>query len=399
MKQLLFCYKQDGKLLIRNDILTDVFVPVQDIISPQKTTLTILKNDKVEHNDIVIIRDNNSGVVEYIGYIDTLVHKTNTEISCYPLINVFDNDYVLDQMFEKSVDGTGVDVEVDVVKWLEKQLKRAFVDTDDKLQAFPFIIRDNIGRPVFYKRILETSNLFEAYVDLFISTGVYIVFSGLSYNLNEINGIYCDIYCNVDKAPYRLRYDSPQVQSVDIVDNTFAGYNKIIATEELGEGVTREPQRYYFYLLNDNSITTNPNDERRIKQVRSKEITFSMEINEEEETKVRDEAKSKFRAEGFTGEELDKKVEEEVNLYRAKPLILAVHNELQAPEYNLQITINMLKNDNIKLYGRVDFLAESGIIYTSNVTKVKRLNDLQEEITLGALRNSMTDFKKKVEAI
>ena len=128
------------------------------------------------------------------------------------------------------------------------------------------------------------------------------------------------------------------------------------------------PQRYFFYLLNDNSITTDPDDERRIKQVRSKEITFTMD---------------------------EEKTQEE----NANALILAVYNELQAPEYNLKIEIEMLKNDNIKLYRRVDFTAESGIIYSSNVTKIEILNEKQIKVTLGALRNSLTDFKKKVEAI
>ena len=387
IKQLIFCYKENRKLLIRYNVLTDVFIPTEDVISPQKTTLTIKKTDKVELNDIVIIRDNNSGVIEYIGYIDTLTNKTNTEISCYPLINVFDNDYVLDQMFEKVEqekkdengkvvkDSNGnvmketVDAEIEITSWLETQLKRAFIDTDNNLQALPFIIRNQSKTPVFYKKILETSNLFEVYIDLFINTGVYIVFNELSYNENEIDGIYCDICCNSDEKPYRLRYDNPQIQNVDIVDNTFTNYNKIIATEELAEGVIREPQRYYFYLLNDNSITTNPNDSRRIKQVRSKEITFTIED------------------------------EDKTNEENAKALLLAVYNELQAPEYNLQITIDMLKNDNIRLYRSVDFLAESGIIYSSNITKIEKLSDLQIRITLGALRNSLTDFKKKVEVI
>ena len=370
MKQLLFCFKNDRQLLVRHTILTDVFVPVQDVISPQKTTLKIPKTSKIEQSDIVIIRDNDSGDIEYIGYIDTIVTKTTTEISCYPLINVFDNDYVLDKMFKKSTnkDGTVVDIAVDAVVWLTEQLRREFVDTEDIYQALPLIIRNHTKKPVLYKRVLETSNLLEVYVDLFINTGLYVVFSGLQYNLNEIDWIYCDIYCNTDEKPYILRHDDVIVQKVDIVDNTFTNYNKIIATEELEEGSTKEPQRYCFYLLNDNSITTNPNDERRIKQVRSKEITFSIEGD-------------------ATSEE------------NSKALLLAVYNELQAPEYNLQITIDMLKKDWIKLYKRVDFFAESGIIYSSNITKIENLNDMQVRITLGALRNSLTDFKKKVEAI
>lgn len=375
MKQLLFCYKQDRKLFVRHTILTDVFVPVEDVISPQKTTLTIPKTDKVKYNDIVIIRDNNSGNIEYIGYIDTLVNKTNTDISCYPLINVFDNDYVLDQMFKKDTnqDGTVVDIDIDAVKWLEAQLQRAFINTDDNFQALPLVIRNFASKPILRKQAIETSNLLEVYLDLFVNTGLYVVFSGLEFNLNEITGIYCDIHCNTDEKPYCLRYDDLNIQSVDIVDNTFTNYNKIIATEEISEEALEEnpdlqPKRFYFYLLNDNSITTNPNDERRIKQVRSKEVTVGIDAS---------------------------KTDEE----NAKALLLAVYNELQAPEYNLQITIEMLKKDEIKLYKRVDFLAESGIIYSSNITKIEKLNDLQIKITLGALRNSLTDFKKKVEAI
>lgn len=370
IKQLLFCRKTNREFYVVHSILTDIFVPVNDIISPQKTTLTILKTDKIEISDIIIIRDNNSGNIEYIGYIDTISNKTNTEISCYPLINVLDNDYVLDQMYKASSnhDGTVTNIAVDVVLWLIDQITRAFINTDDDLQALPFIIRNKTKKPVIYKKIIDTSNLLEAYTDIFINTGVYIVFSGIKYNLNKIDGIYCDIYCNTDEQPYNLRWDNPQIQNVDIVDNTFTNYNKIIATQELAEGSTDIPKRYYFYLLNDNSITTDPTDTRRIKQVRSKEITFTLEAD---------------------------KTDEE----NAKALIQAVYNELQAPDYNLQITITMIKNDNIKLYRSVDFVSESGTIYSSNITKIEILNDLQVKITLGALRNSLTDFKKKVEAI
>ena len=374
LKQLLFCKKQNKNLLVKHTILTDVFVPIQDVISPQKTTLTVLKTDKIELSDIIIIKDNNSGEIEYIGYIDTITTKTNTEISCYPLINVFDNDYVLDQMYTSStnVDGSNVDIDVDVVDWLTKQLTRAFIDTDDDLQALPLIIRNKTNGLILYKKIIDTANLFEVYTDLFINTGVYVTFIELSYEQNKINGIYCDIHCNRYETIYKLRFDNPQIQSVDIVDNTFTNYNKLIVTQELPKNATAEQianrKRYYFYLLDDNSVTTDPTDSRRIKQVRSKEITFTLDTSKSDEE-------------------------------NAKSLMQAVYNELQAPEYNLQITITMLKNDNIRLYRSVDFVAESGIMYSTNITKIEILNDKQITVTLGALRNSLTDFKKKVEVI
>ena len=394
LKQLLFCKKQNKNLLVKHTILTDVFVPIQDVISPQKTTLTVLKTDKIELSDIIIIKDNNSGEIEYIGYIDTITTKTNTEISCYPLINVFDNDYVLDQMYTSStnVDGSNVDIDVDVVDWLTRQLTRAFIDTDDDLQALPLIIRNKTNGLILYKKIIDTANLFEVYTDLFINTGVYITFSELSYEQNKINGIYCDIHCNRYETIYKLRFDNPQIQSVDIVNNTFTNYNKVIETQELPENATAEQianrKRYYFYLLDNNEVTREPDDRvreeeerrileeenkivylgRRIKQVRSKELTFTLNTSKSDEE-------------------------------NAKSLMQSVYNELQAPEYNLQITITMLKNDNIRLYRSVDFVAESGIMYSTNITKIEILNDKQITVTLGALRNSLTDFKKKVEVI
>jgi hypothetical protein len=397
MKQVLFCYKNGKDLTIRYDVVLDNFNFVVDVISPQKTTFKISKTNNVELGDIVIVRDNTTNIVEYIGYVDTLTNKTTTEISCLPIISIFDNDYILDQMYKTEkqekrnengdvvvengeVQYEDVDVAVEVVGWLETQLKRAFIDTDDNLQSLPLEITDKTEKLVLYEKILDTSNLFEVYVDLFVNTGVYIVFGDVKFNQNKISAICCDIYCNTDKSPYILRCDNPLVQNFDIVDNTFTNANKIIATQELSEEQIEQgvvPQRYFFYLLNDNSITRDANDSRRIKQVRSKEITFSLEEN---------------------------KTEEE----NANALILSIYNELQAPEYNLQITIDMLNDDRIKLYNRVDFISDKtyndngvikNVIYSSNITKIENINNKQIRVTLGALRNNLTDFKKKVEEI
>lgn len=396
MKQILVCYKENRRLRVRSDILTDVFVPVQDVISPQKTTLTVPKNDKVQLNDIIIIKDNSSGVVEYIGYIDTLVTNVNTEMSCYPLINVFDNDFVLDQLYNafqqkqrnengdvvKDENGNDVTVEVhiavDAVDWLYTQITRAFIETEDDLQALPLVVEKKCDNLVLYKKALDTANLFEAYIDLFVQTGVYVVFGDLVYDRNEISGIKCEIRCNRDHKPYRIYEHDPIIKDVNIVDNTFQNYNKIIATEEVPDGEEREPQRFYFYLLSNNDITTDPNHPMRIKQVRSKAISFSLATDEGEE-------------DGLT--------EEQKQESRAKALILAIYNELQAPEYDLKIEIDMMRNSNLFLYRHIDFVAESGIMYTTNITKIEQLNEMQVRITLGALRNSLTDFKKKVEVI
>ena len=431
MKQLLVCYKENRKLRVRTNILTDVFVLVEDVISPQKTTLIVPKNDKIELSDIIIIKDNNSGKIEYIGYIDTLSNKVNTEMSCYPLINLFDNDFVLDQMYKTVRKGyygdDGIwheyypfnetffeDIEVDAAEWLTTQITRAFVNTEDDFQALPLTVVNSTKSPVLYKKALDTANLFEVYIDLFINTGLYVVFSDLVYDRNEIIGIVCEIRCNKDEKHYSIFEHDPTIQKVDIVDNTFTNYNKIIATEEIpkdedGKPVeNREPVRIYFYLLNNNDITIDANHPNRIKQVRSKAITFTLASDKdgEEDTAFTEAINEKQEELGRTL--TDKEKQEVKDEVRAKALILSIYNELQAPEYDLKIEIEMLKNENLFLYRNIDFVSNKvynkdgkleNVIYTSNITKIERLNEKQVRITLGALRNSLTDFKKKVEAI
>lgn len=461
MKHLLVCFKADRKLYVRTSVLTDVSVPVEDIISPQKTTFVVPKNDKIQLSDYVILQDNDSGKVEYIGYIDTLSNKQTTEMTCYPIINIFDNDFLLDQMFQTvkkgSYDANGQwkenlfeteteDVDVDAVDWLYKQIRRAFVETEDDFQAFPFGVLKSTKVPIYYKKAIDTANLFEAYIDLFINTGIYVDFTGLKFNRNEITSIICEIKCNKEERQYRIYEHDPSLQKVDIVDNTFKNYNKIIAVEEIavdenGNPISdKDPQVYSFYLLDNNDISMEHDDKvredkekqmeaeqglqsgslkgtlgRRIQQVRTKVISFNLASGEAEETELK---KALLKEEGYTDEQITaflenpntipQTVANNINVAiqesRAKSLILSIYNELQAPEYDLKIEIEMLKNENLHLYRNIDFVSNKvvngkNIVYNSNITKIEKLNDKQVRITLGALRNSLTDFKKKVEAI
>lgn len=362
MKQLMVSYKDGEKLKIRHSLLTDIFVPVEDVISPQKTTFTIRKTDGIETSDIIILRDNDSGKVEYIGYIDTISNTDVTKISCYPIINIFDNEFDLPPFYSERPNGYNP---LAVKTWLLNIINREFVNqsTADPLQRMPFNVTLETARGTSFKKKYTTNNLFEVYKDVFINTGVYIKFNDLVYNGNEITAINCGIYDNADKSRYVLRWDKPSIYSVNIVDNTFIGQNKIIAIDEGAKGYN-----YEFYLLSNNRVSTDPNDPLRIKQVRSKVVYFNSDDYTDEDKLRRD-------------------------------LALDAVEMLQVPEYNLKIEIVIAKNDNLSLYRKVDFVAESGITYTTNITRVEVLNDLQVKITLGALRNSLTDFKKKVERV
>lgn len=426
MKDLLFCYRQGKELKIRTRVLTDVIVPVDDVISPQKTTLQIPKNDKIEVSDFVIIKDNTSGKPEYVGYIDTLCSRETTEISCYPLINIFDNDFILDQLFQTvkkinlGADGKWVeseteteDIGVDAAEWLKTQITRAFIYTADKsspaynadvydeLQGLPLDVIVSTKRPVMYKKAIDTANLFEVYVDLFLNAGIYVEFSEIEYSGNAVKSIKCEIKNNRDERAYTVYEHDPMFQSVNIVDNTFSTYNKVIAVEDVGEE-DRKPATYYFYLLQNNDITTNPSHPQRIKQVRSKVISFALAGDEETEKQLEEQVRKEN--EGKTEAEIKKAVDDAIAESRAKALILSIYNELQAPEYDLKIELELYKNDNLHLYRNIDFVSNrvvngKNIVYNSNITKVEKLNDKQIRITLGALRNNLTDFKKKVEAI
>lgn len=373
MKQLMICYKDGDIIAIRHTLLTDSYVPVQDIISPQKTTFTIKKIDGIEISDFVILRDNDSGEVEYIGYIDTIENNDVTKLSCYPLINLFDNEFDLEPFYHTLVtDGVVSYTSINSVHWIKNAITKIFInsETSDPLQRMPFEIRDTA---IFatHKKKYETSNLLEIYKDVFINTGVYIKFNDLEYNAGEISKIYCDICLNRPENTYYLRWDNPSVYSVNIVDNTFNNINKVIA---VNEGERYSPNREY-YLLNNNIISADKHNANRIKQVRSRVVFF----NADEYYNV------------STGYVDDDAID--------KDLSLAVIDMLQVPEYNLKIEIVMAKNDNLSLYRKVDFVAESGVTYTTNITRLEILNDKQVKITLGALRNSLTDFKKKVERI
>lgn len=437
MKQMLVCEKVNRKLQIKKSILTDVYVHLEDVISPQKTKFVLPKQSGLEVGDTIIIRDNVSAKVEYIGYIDAVNTKDTTELMCYPLIKIFDNDFVLDQMFktvpkkvwgvdEKKWIETGEqeDFDVDVLSWLSTQIKRAFIYTDDDLQHFPFEIRKG-NDIVLYKRVLDTSNLFEIYVDLFLQTGVYIEINEVKFNKNVVEGIYLDIKSNTKRQPYTFRWDDLFVRNISITDNTFNHFNKLIVTQELEEDAKETPSRFYFYLLNNNDITTVANDSvriereiaedlpagslgRRIKFVRSKEISFKLDADDNEVLEV---ARDYFISSGMDESEVDELLKngipsehesaigEAVKQSRANALIQCVRDELQAPEYDLKIEITMKPNSEIQLYRNVEFLAENGVAYYSNVTKIEKVNDLEYVVTLGALRNSLTDFKKKVEGI
>lgn len=370
MKQLLFLGKTTSKsLYVKANTLADVVFPVEDIISPQKTDFIIPRIENIENGDVIVVYEDDISQTEYIGIVETVVTTTITHVSCYPLIMVFDNDLVLDQMYQQTTNRSGyvVDGPVNVIKWLETQMKRSFVDTEDVYQFLPLKIVNADISPSFLKKVVETSNLYDVYTSIFIETGVYIKFSGLKIEDGTIK-IVCEFHNNREEETYLLFYDNPTLAHAEITDKTFEGINKIIVTEELAEESQETPRRFYFYLLKDNSITTDPAHANRIKQVKSKEITFNF------------------------GEHL-------TDAEAIKALLVAVHNELQAPEYNLKIELTMLNNEKLTMCRKVEYRHENGTVYYTNITKIEKLGKDKVKVTLGALRNSLVDFKKRLEGI
>ena len=370
MKQLLFLGKTTSKsLYVKANTLADVAFPVEDIISPQKTDFVIQRIENVENGDVIVVFEDDISQAEYIGIVETVVTTTTTRVSCYPLIMVFDNDLVLDQMYQQTTNRNKdtVDGPVNVTKWLETQMIRSFVDTEDVYQFLPLEIVHATISPSFLKKVIDTSNLYDVYTSIFVDTGVYIRFSGLKIEGGTIK-IVCEFHNNREEETYLLFYDNPTLAHVEITDKTFEGINKIIVTEELAEESQETPRRFYFYLLKDNSITIDHAHEKRIKQVKSKEITFNF------------------------GEYL-------TDAEAIKALLVVVHNELQAPEYNLKIELTMLNNDKLTMCRKVKYTHEDGTTYYSNITKIEKIGDNQVKVTLGALRNSLVDFKKRLEDI
>lgn len=338
----------DYALRRKDVIVTDVQIKSYDCITPQKTTFEIPKNNKVKDSDIVLIK----GEQEFIGVIDTVGGVNTTEIALYPLEHKFDNDLEIDQL----------DGEMKVVEYLEAQIRRNFVDNDDIYMRFPFVFESTLAEDVEYKTIVDTSNLLDVINDIYLNTGIYMDFEPV-YSNGVLSAVKV-IFKNVSREKIKhIRYDHPQI--VDKVQYAFSNTTANKATIWVGKTEENKGTPYKIYLREDNELTTNPTDEKRIKKVLNKNIDLSVEFGEDD-----------------TAEQKAEKT--------AEAVVVTARKELKSDIFGYEIQFTILINKNSKWHYRQAcvFTAEDRTFYTL-VTRVEYLSEKHMRITLGAYRTKL----------
>ena len=330
-------------------VLTDIVPQVFDCIVPQKTTFTFTNDIKIEENDIFMLRDNLTKKIEYLGIIDTIERDKVTTVATLPFISICDNDLKVDVLNAYKTDNYDYSVQ----DYIEDQIETNFVNTDDIYSKFNIYVRDNTSQKIYYKAVSETENLLDVLNEIYLNTGLYIDFT-LAYTNGEATSIYCDIYNANEQEVKKIRYDNPQIfNKIDYKFSQYDNYSK--CTIEVGD----TGRKFEFYLRQDNTITTNPNDELRIKKVKNKNVKFTADYSTEDEL--------------------------------AEALVLLAQKTLcgDAFAYSIEFNITRKAISDWKFRQRCDFLAPDRL-YNSYITNIQYNGD-EARVTLGSYRYNLTD--------
>ena len=338
MKQV---WVYDYNLNKKDTLLTDLQIKNFDCITPQLTTFSVLKNEKIVDSDILIVKD----TTEFVGVIDRISTDKTTEIAMYPIEHKFDNELDLDYL-----DGT-----MKVVEYLQTQITRNFIDTDDIYMKFPFTFENTLAEDVEYKTIVNTSNLLDVINEIYLNTGVFMQYIPV-YSEGKLTSVKI-VFKNVaNEKIKKLRWDNPQI--VDNVSYAFSNTSANKATVWVGKTEESKGTPYKIYLREDNELTTNPADPYRIKKV----VNMNIDLTAETET----------------AEEL------------AEAVVLIARDTLKSDIFGYQIQFTMLINKNSKWHERQAcvFKAKDRTFYTL-VTRLEYLSDKHLKITLGAYRTKL----------
>jgi hypothetical protein len=342
MKQLLIL---DRQFNVKKLGLVKTSPTIFDTISPQKTTLELLKDENVNIGNIISIKQYDKQ--EFLGIVQDVAVKDKTELYVYPFINAFNCECTME-----SINGY-------VYDWIVATMEANFVDIADNSLKLNLEFRNMMTLQPSLSYIFSDGNLFEALKKIFYITGVYLEFS-----LKFVNGIavaiYCDIYNTNDYGMITIRYDNPLlgVEKPVIENSMNYGTNKIILKPEEGASGST----YAFYLLEDNTVTTDESATGRLVPVNQKIARY---------------------AEGTSSGELQ----------------LIAEKELLGEAYDHNIYFTIKRDDSYKfeLYRKVKFISEDRT-YISYCSKIDKTQDNVLGITLGVIRNNLTAKIKDLEA-
>jgi len=340
--------------LNKKDVLmTDTTPTVFDTITPQMTTFVFKDRLNIQDEDVVVLRDNYTNQIEYLGVVDTVEKDNTTSVRVLPFISICDNELIVSTLNASTTTQTTVQ------DWITEQVLTNFVNTTDIYSKFPITVRDKTTNSIYYKAVDETDNLLDALSEVYLNTGLYIDFEPV-FEDDKITTIYCDIYNANEQDIKAIRYDNPQI--VDKVDYKFSQYgNYSKCTISLSDS----DLKWEFYLRQDNKVTTNPEDSQRIKKVKNKNVDYTAEYETQDQL--------------------------------AEGLALLAQKTLCGDAYAYSIEFNVLRNAiaDWKFRQRCNFMAEDRL-YESYITSIQYLNDKEARVTLGAYRYTLTDKFKEL---
>lgn len=243
MKELVVT-KRD--LSIKSIILTDLVIPVEDIMTPQKTTIEIALNESIEIDDLVVLR--NDSKIEYIGKIQDLKHTTETGITTlwsYPAVSLFD------------FTGIMTPCSGNVATWLQSVLTANFVGTADERVNLPLTFVNGITTPVMLNYPFENGNIQDAIRQVFVMSGVYMKFD-LTYTNGQPDSLRITFKNANENEVLKIKYNDPTIiKPAEFDFSLYQGTNKVIINPETGTGTV-----YVYYLYNDGTMGTNPDIKR-----------------------------------------------------------------------------------------------------------------------------------------
>lgn len=247
-----------------------------DIISNNTSTASIIDTSMGFKGDIIALINGNK-LVE-LGVI-TSIDNTEQKISFKHMKELF-NDTVINVFKYTSLLGK----KFDGVQGLKTILKYAFIDTVDTQKKLPLEIR-TFGSELscVYSEDDDTINIADFIDWLFDTYNIYLEFS-----INFVNNkIVCMIAKNSTEG-YIIK-DNIKLSKPQFDKNDMPTYNKVVfynADTGVEQGT--------YYLLENNQLTTNANDVRRIMPTQTKYVSWDSADAIKEGYTMEEQAKSEL---------------------------------------------------------------------------------------------------------
>lgn len=315
-----------------------------DIISPQKTIFDIQINKNIKVGDLVVLSSHN--VTEYIGVISELRHEYNTQIHSYPLISLTDVECVLGN------------ISGDVVAWIIKALNDNFINVGDNLFRIKLDIVNKTQKEVSLISDLVGNNLFDALIDIFKKTGVYLKFDMSYTEVGRPDKLICEIHNSNEEDEINIRDDNPLIMEEPIYEFNYDGVNKVIFTPS-GEG-----DSFALYLKKDGTVTADSDDADRIEPVVQQVEQYDSTLSEQDRNK-----------------------------YIANKGYEILGGNLS----QFSIKLKMKSNDGYPVtpFRKINLITKSET-YNTYITAIKDYNGQYYDLVLGVIRNTLTDKLKAV---